>query len=374
MRRLAVCLAALSAVALFATAAAAATPAQNSGWTIQATPNVGALSQLNAADAISPSDVWVVGESGAPFFNSLPLAEHWDGTSWSVVPTPNPQGAASTELQGVSGASSTDVWAVGQSKLQSGLGEILLLHWDGSAWTQVAAPQGTEPPMAVDAISTDDVWAVGSDTAEHWDGSAWATMQVPIPNRHTELLSVSGMSSSDVWATGEFPDKRGRPHSLVLHFDGTSWSKVSSPNTGPNSQLEGVTAVSSDNVWAVGNDAGPGDGAPRTLTEHWNGTSWSVVPGPRSIDPSQLDAVAAVSPTDVWAVGQADGPNGDDQTLAEQWNGATWTVSPTPQSTMTGTTSDFLGLAVTPGVVFAAGSVLPGDTQETLTLVESHAA
>lgn len=53
---------------------------------------------------------------------------------------------------------------------------------------------------------------------------------------------------------------------------------VSSPNvpgSGENNLL-GVTAVSAKNIWAVGYYIG----TPKTLIEHWNGTSWIVVPSP----------------------------------------------------------------------------------------------
>lgn len=53
-----------------------------------------------AGTAISANDLWVVGSSGGVFwpagnFSSQPpdshtLIEHWDGTSWKTVPSPNP--------------------------------------------------------------------------------------------------------------------------------------------------------------------------------------------------------------------------------------------------------------------------------------------
>jgi hypothetical protein len=114
--------AALAAAALLAAVpagAAAASPrsgsprAATSGWTVLKTQNVGPLSQLNSASALSATDVWAVGDSGFPGFNSRPLAEHWNGSTWTVVPVPVPAGIATGQLQGVSGAAPGDVWAVG---------------------------------------------------------------------------------------------------------------------------------------------------------------------------------------------------------------------------------------------------------------------
>src|SRR5258706_11223919 len=100
--------------------------------------------------------------------------------------------------------------------------------------------------------------------------------------------------------------------------EAASWSVIPSPD-GPagNSLLSGIAIVSSNDVWAVGQDY-PGGGQQQTITEHWNGSQWSVVPSP---NPSSnfLVAVAAVSTNDVWAVGR--GPNG---TLTEHWDGKQW--------------------------------------------------
>lgn len=71
----------------------------------------------------------------------------------------------------------------------------------------------------------------------------------------------------------------------------------------------GVTALSPADVWAVG-FAGrniPGDGyAEHVITEHWNGSAWSLVPTPATGSPdSQLPGVAAASTRTVWTVGFA---------------------------------------------------------------------
>jgi hypothetical protein len=83
-------------------------------------------------------------------------------------------------------------------------------------------------------------------------------------------------------------------------------------------QLNGVAAVSASDVWAVG---GTGNGA---LIEHWNGTAWKQVPSPAPAG-SSLSGVAATSASDVWAVGGTG--NG---ALIEHWNGTAWKQVPSP--------------------------------------------
>ena len=63
---------------------------------------------------------------------------HWDGTSWSLIPSPDPGGgdAGASQLFAVSAVSPTDVWAVGLYTGDIAI-DTLILHWDGTAWSQV---------------------------------------------------------------------------------------------------------------------------------------------------------------------------------------------------------------------------------------------
>jgi hypothetical protein len=81
---------------------------------------------------------------------------HWDGQAWSTVAAPEVGG-----LNAVAAISADDGWAVGNS----------ILHWDGSSWTKVADAQ--ETLYAITFIDKDDVWAVGEGMLTmHWDGQA----------------------------------------------------------------------------------------------------------------------------------------------------------------------------------------------------------
>jgi len=81
--------------------------------------------------AVSASDVWAVGSHLTSSGASVALIEHWDGSSWTVTPSPTP-GAAS-ELTSVTGRSATDAWAVGFTEDSSGNVTSLIEHWDGTS-------------------------------------------------------------------------------------------------------------------------------------------------------------------------------------------------------------------------------------------------
>src|SRR5205823_13524350 len=67
---------------------------------------------------------------------TLPL--HWNGSAWSVVPSPNPD-TNDNALFAV-GGSGNDVWAVGLHSGNDDIDHTLTLHWNGSIWSQVASP------------------------------------------------------------------------------------------------------------------------------------------------------------------------------------------------------------------------------------------
>ena len=89
-------------------------------------------------------------------------------------------------------------------------------------------------------------------------------------------------------------------------------------------------AASQGKAWAVGERLNA-QYQDRALVEVWNGKSWSIanIPQPGDVR-DMLFAASALSPSDVWVVGDQESTRGIFQTLAEHWNGATWTVVPTP--------------------------------------------
>jgi hypothetical protein len=121
---------------------------------------------------------------------------------------------------------------------------------------------------------------------------------------------------------------------LTLHWDGTSWQIVPSPSPGTQglNALYAVDANSANDVWAVGSFTNIGEYA-QTLVVHWDGTSWRVIPSANvQGSNNELYGVVALGPNDVWAVGYSGNAAFGFFTLVEHWNGSTWSVvsSPSP--------------------------------------------
>src|SRR5207244_508039 len=152
------------------------------------------------------------------------LIEHWNGTSWAIVNSPNATSLDNfiedSYLNGVTCASASDCWAVGYDFSSPNEGfQPLIEHSNGTLWSIVAAPN-TGAGALLDSVtcpSTSDCWAVG-----HYDAS-YAT--VPHPNQ-----------------------------TFIEHWNGVTWVIVPSPNTSVtlNNYLTSVTCTSATNCWAVG--------------------------------------------------------------------------------------------------------------------------
>jgi hypothetical protein len=270
-------------------------------WTVISSPNPtgDTYVELNGVAAISANDIWAVGHSGDP--SSIPLetlTEHWNGTSWSIVPSPNPGTYNGNVLTAVSGVSASDVWAVGwyQSGSTGQEGGALTMHWNGTQWTVVPNPSRWTL-YGVKAISSNDVWAVGEQSILHWNGSNWSIVSFPLPgDAYPVLQGISAVSARDIWAVGysQFAYFYGyRYYPLTYHWDGTSWSLV--PNAGTTDEyLHAVTSIAPNDVWAVGDNG---------QTQHWNGANWSRVSAPYPGLGGRFNGVAAASSKDIWAVG-----------------------------------------------------------------------
>ncbi len=216
-----------------------------------------------------------------------------------------------------------------------------------STWRIIPSPDGTKYPdntlSAVSALSTTDAWAVGGNFAqggtvgpvvsliERWDGTSWQVVANPGPDF---LSGVAAVSATDVWAVGDQwimtdPSTAGYK-TLTLHWNGTQWSIVPSANPSSSGNiLNSVVAIAANDVWAVGNYSASGAQLP--LVERWDGTAWQVVTTPAlpGVTESNLSNAARIPGTQqLWAVGYTlKGPRpAYEQPLVERWDGAAWQV------------------------------------------------
>lgn len=352
------------------------------GLSIVPSANVGTdFNDLYGVTAVSTNDVWAVGDYLGSIGADETLIEHWNGWNWSVVPSPN-GGMQYNILLGVSALSANNVWAVGDDVTSSNIQQTLIERWNGTNWSVVPSPSFgsvTNVLYSVAAISANNVWAVGlyqnsggiSQTLiEHWNGTNWNVAPSPSVGSYNNGLSgVAAVSASDIWAVGDYSNSTiSTEQTLIEHWNGTDWSVVSDPNVGSGpDQLYSLAALSTDNVWAVGYRF---NGIPSTLVEHWNGTSWSVVSSQNTGDGDSLRGVTGVSASNFWAVGTYSNISSPGQTLIEHWNGTNWSF--VGSINVGSGSNELIGVAAVPGssTVWAVGDHTASSNDTDRTLIE----
>jgi hypothetical protein len=278
-------------------------------WEQVPSPSPGTLyNRLESVAVWAADDAWAVGWYSDGTTEEQTLTLHWDGVSWKEVPSPSPQGV-DANLNAVAVFASNDAWAVGFSG-PAGQAQTLTMRWDGTAWQTVASPNPGQVTNRLEGISgaaANDIWAVGSTTESngderlltlHWNGTDWQPVTAPQPTRRSKFAAVSALTSNDVWAVGFYADESLDFYSLTVHWDGANWTQVAAPGT---IALNDVFVRAAGDAWAVGAETA---GVSRTRVLHWDGATWQLVPSPNSEPNSEiLSGVVALAPDDAWAVG-----------------------------------------------------------------------
>ena len=170
-----------------------------------------------SVSASASNDAWAV-------LNTVPSPTmmHWNGSVWTQFAIADPGNA---ELSSVADVAANNAWVVG-SHATNGASRTLIEHWDGSRWTQAPSPDPAFPTETyvlggIAASSADDVWATGTVSSPavppgrplvlHWDGSSWTVMAAPGPGQGTgfgtDAVSVAGPGQA--WVAGFSSDFTG---------------------------------------------------------------------------------------------------------------------------------------------------------------------
>jgi len=353
-------------------AIAAAAP---SGWALQATPNpIGARNTfLAGVSCTAPTACVAVGYSISTSNAVTTLAEQWNGSAWSILSTPSPLGSVISSLAAVACTSAIACTAVGDSFNAANVKSTLDERWNGTTWSVQPTPDpaGTSNSTLVGvacSVSTSCI-AVGSYTktpsghpftlAESWNGIAWSIVTTPNPpaNRGASLLSVACSSGSACTAVGNWFNSSNTEVTLAERWSGTAWSIQTTLNpTTHLSELFGVACSSATSCMAVGSDINTSI-LQVALVERWNGSTWSVVaiPGIAGSQGAALQAISCATVKGCNAVGDNINGAGVEVTLAEKWNGTAWSVKATPNPA-TATASDLLAVSCTTKACTASGA------------------
>jgi outer membrane protein assembly factor BamB len=319
--------------------------------------------------AISPNNAWAVGTKSSMGGQPSTLIEHWNGAGWKAVSSPNQSATFGNELNSIVAVPghSGELWAVGTTNGSEntsetiGQGRPLILHRTASGWTRVtSAPEAGAwhgGLRRVDAVSENEVWAVGSQNpggsaadgpfTEVWNGSSWIAWASNSPGAGlNRMYGLTADSPTDVLAVGIYSkDATDDRFPLEEQWDGTRWNTLHPAATaGQETFLVDAASGGPTSTWAVG-ETGPTDGTPSTLIMHWHWTNWGsyASPNPSSTGFNVMRAVAVAPGGFAFASGDSNtGPF-----FVRECAAASITVSPT--SGDPGSQTTVSGSGFTPG-------------------------
>jgi hypothetical protein len=352
------------------------TPGPSCGFAVVPSPNAsGVDNTLSDVTVLSSTNAWAVGEYTLDGYGAVrTLIQHYDGTAWTIVPSPNrllgtDRNQINT-LLGVTAITSSDVWAVGYTVSLDNPYQTLTMHWNGAAWSIVGSPNYTFPGayntlLDVSATGPDDVWAVGGSSLGsgssrglllHFNGTAWSLQAGPPGVEFWASSARNGivaLSAGNVWAVGDYD---------AWHFDGIAWTV---PAAGAQFAAD-VHATGPDTVWAVGSFiADPYSGGVRyPIGYHFTGSSWQQHHA-ADLEPGAFNGVAVRASDDVIAVGYS-----GRFTYALRWNGTSWqplaagNANPAPNTNLA-IANVLLAVAHTGGTTWAVGYYYNGTNSGT---------
>jgi hypothetical protein len=277
-----------------------------------------------------PKSAWFVGDGGTIL--------RYDGTSLSASSS-----GTSEPLSAVWGAADNDVYVTG------GGNQRTILHWDGAKWSKSVIGTYNVGFTGLWGSAANDVYAAGG-TLFHFDGQGWS-----IVNNAPDATAVFGTAKDDVWIAGA---------NGVQHWDGKAWTK----KLPDNSTGWVLWASSLTNVWTAG--AG---------LRHFDGTAFLTMIDPQ---PHDIAALAAITPTDAWAV--SNGATTAVNSVILHFTAGVWTSTYTQKRTTVGLQGVWAAAANEAWAVGEAGTlaryngaawqVTPPPTTQTLHAVFGTAA
>jgi hypothetical protein len=318
---------------------------------------------LHDVAATSASNAWAAGHSGGFQGAEKTLLLHWNGSRWSQVLRPAP---VYGEFDSVTAVSADDAWAVGETTTSAGTdGKPLVRHWNGKVWSRQAQGVVNTGWLMSVAVSRDGVWAVGSTDYQpclivRETGSRWYVVPSQTPANSVLFTVAAVPSRGTVWAAGVYNQVDG----LLAEWNGTVWKPVTTPLQGAYNFLDGIAASPAGQVWVVGAHYDQASTAWFPASMLWNGRTWLN----RAVGPfasgGLLQNVAFVPGGTAWAVGE---DASHDITL--RWTGHAWSRVANPYDHSTGPHSDLLNVAaVSPSDAWAVGYVLHGSLPYTVIL------
>jgi hypothetical protein len=335
-----------------------AASAASASWAIVTTPDVGSA-QGNAMDGVScaKAESTFCMAVGGHYTGTNPVIKHtevqqWNGTAWKIVKSPNVSGpdVVSNFLDGASCPTTKFCMAAGFYTQTNGLPDQTLIEkWNGTSWSIVNSPDvsGVSNDLtSVSCVSASFCMAAGytfnssfveQTLVEKWNGTSWSIVTSPDTGASEDnfLWGVSCPATSFCMADGYYNDASGNQLTLIEKWAGGTWSISASPNPSPAASpaldsLWSVSCVSSKFCMAAGDYWNTSD-VQQNLIEKWTGAKWLIVKSPdtsTALENGLYAGVSCASTSFCMDATFAASTSGFNQTLTLEWAGTSWKIVP----------------------------------------------
>jgi hypothetical protein len=321
---------------------------RHQAWQRVPTPNPGVASEssFNGVSCPTATSCMAVGaaETAPPSLKVAGLTEHWNGHHWSIKSLPTPHRYPSSNLWAVSCPARRDCIAVGSyvPHPPAGSSKVLIEQWDGSAWSVMTAPSGlpSSDLFGVSCASSTSCFAVGDygngigrALTLVWNGTMWSQVRprAGINSQSVQLDGVSCADSTDCLSVGRYDENTStsleRTIAETWQAPLVTFTRSRNPSSVNAAELWSDSCTSSTYCLAAGQAETNSSGTHmKTLIERWNGSTWKIIatPADGTSKSFRFLAISCVNATDCFAVGDNAQHSPNLTTLAERWNGHHW--------------------------------------------------
>lgn len=232
----------------------------------------------------------------------------YDGSAFSIMSTPTQHA-----LFGISGTSMTDVWAVGGEQYNDNItepGRSIILHYDGSNWTEQSPPSDSWDQYHVFSDvwcdGSGSVWAVAEYTTwiARYNNGSWSYVDTGLSLSNYGFHAIYGFSDTDIYAAGGCGQ--------IIHYSNGVWTKEREEGECTYSSydlLYDVWEPDASNVFATGNSS-------QALKRNNDGT-WATLFSGDLFNDTSKNSISGASADEIYFAGNS----GE----LDRWDGSNYT-------------------------------------------------
>ena len=233
---------------------------------------------LNALWGDSSQGFFAVGDEGLIFHTTRTAADPGMDNNWLVMPSNTTERLLT-------------IWGTDKNHLFAGGANGAFLSYNGSVWNSMPITP-TIHIMDFWGISPTDLYAIGLRRTPppfissyglvlHYDGQSWQEIHRDTAN---DFWQIWGSSPTDIFVTATRSFTGSGPLGQIMHYDGTQWTATPFPELSPYHTFKDIWGSAANDVYAVvscasGTTALPCVERSRPMLYHFDGQSWSIVPG-----------------------------------------------------------------------------------------------